>query len=537
MRFTNIFLQGIANNLINDYVNIIIKLVDLGRRLRTFIIKLVLILVPTWIHAISLYEQDIVTQFWILDRDSSKIQSEVSDWAEKYETARVISALDSEQLLALGKRVYLLMEKVQRLKRKALDSRREFQLEQSFADLYDIPVKFNRDNALPLLIATLADLVMYEQLAFWFHLASVDSTLIKRLNEIIIFGKKDHFDRLQKAWMRVDSRKIFARNLKLIEQYRNSYDLLQSEGSVYMISLRDRLDTHLAEEIRRSATFWGRLGQYILKAQKYLKLRASSRLNWMEYHLSKIFGYAAGAMNIQIFMDSIPITELERLKAEVLQPGDILIEKTAGAITDKLIPGHFGHVAIYLGNPSQLTELRLSDGQLLVENNLYKRYQSKIVAGKNVLDVVRPGVHLEDISAWRVTDLAIVRPVNYPKRLIADSILQSLTYVKTKYDFAFDVNTRSIVMCSELPYQSFKGIDFRTADLWGRRTLGPDDVAVLVSDVGPPVQDRPFQLIYFNHKTKEVPASKRFTVYRDQLHMAGSRYDEVPRNDLKYESF
>lgn len=514
-----------------------VDLIDQGIILKTLLVQLLLILIPTWIHAISLHEQDIVTQFWILDRDSNKIQSEVSDWAEKYETVKVISALDSEQLLALGKRVYLLIEKVQRLKRRAMESRKEFQLEQSFAELYDIPVQLDRDSALPLLIATLADLVMYEQLAFWFHLASVDSTLVKRLNEIVIFGKKDHFDRLQKAWMRVDSRKIFARNLKLIEQHRKSYDLLQSEGSVYMISLRDRLDTHLAEEIRRSATFWGRLGQYILRAQKYLKLRASSRLNWMEYHLSKIFGYAAGAMNIQIFMDSISITELERIKTEVLQPGDILIEKTAGAITDKLIPGHFGHVALYLGTPDQVAELRLSDGQLLIENSLYKRYESKILAGKTILDVVRPGVHLEDMSAWRITDLAIIRPVNYPKRLIADAILQSLTYVKTKYDFAFDVNTRSIVMCSELPYQSFKGIQFRTADLWGRRTLGPDDVAVLVSDVGPPVQDRPFQLIYFNHKTKVIPAGKRFTVYKDQLDLAGSRYEEVPRNDLKYESF
>lgn len=489
------------------------------------------------VQAISLYEQDIVSEFWQLDRSSSAIQAEVSDWADKYKTVKVISALDSEQLQSIGQRVYLLIDQVGRLKKKALGTRRTIFTEQNFAELYDLPATLKREDALPLLIATLADLVMYEQLAFWFHLASVDSTLVKRLNEIIIFGKKDHFDRLQRAWMRVDSRKIFARNLKLIEEFRRSFDLLQNEGSVYMIALRDRLDTHLADEIRKSATFWGRLGQYILRAQKYLKLRASSRLNWMEYHLSKIFGYAAGALNVQVFMESIAVNELERLKAEVLQPGDLLIEKTAGAVTDKLIPGHFGHVALYLGTPAQVSDLRLSNGQLLVDTDLYKKYAKRLALGKTILDVIRPGVQLEDLSNWKISDLAVLRTVNYPPRLIADAIMQSLTYLKTKYDFAFDVNTRSIVMCSELPYQSFKGIQFRTAQLWGRQTLGPDDIAVLASDQGSPVQNRPFQLIYFNQKTKTVSESKRFRSFKDQLELAGSRYEDVPRNDLKYDTF
>ena len=66
--------------------------------------------------------------------------------------------------------------------------------------------------------------------------------------------------------MRVDSRKRFAEKLRLIEHHRDSFDLFQSEGSAYMIALRERLDTHLTEQIRKSSTFWGRLKVFIESA-------------------------------------------------------------------------------------------------------------------------------------------------------------------------------------------------------------------------------------------------------------------------------
>ena len=39
---------------------------------------------------------------------------------------------------------------------------------------------------------------------------------------------------------------------------------------------------------------------------------------------------------------------LQEVKQE-LRPFDILFEKTPFRLTDKFIPGHFGHVAIYIG--------------------------------------------------------------------------------------------------------------------------------------------------------------------------------------------
>lgn len=482
--------------------------------------------------ALSSIEQDLVTKFWRLDHNSNKIQSEISDWAVKYDTVAVISALDSERLVAIGEKVYQLIYQAKRLKARAMGTRSPMMIEKKFSELYDLPSVLTKQSALPLLIATLSDLVLYEQMSFWFHLSGKDSTLIKRLNEISVYGQKGHFNRLQKAWMRVDSRKRFGENLKLIEHHRESYDLFQSNGSAYMIALRERLDTHLTEQIRKSSTFWGRLGQYFLKTHKSLRLRAKSRLNWTEYHLSKIFGIAAGALNVQIFMKSISRAELEHVKDQILKPGDILIEKTKGAITDKLIPGYFSHVAVYVGRPEQLQSMRLSSGQLLIDSPIFKKNSARLAEGQNVVEAIRPGVTLIDIRDWRVSDLVVLRIREYSQEYLADALLKSLSYVDTDYDFAFDINTRSIVMCSEIPYQTFKGVNFRVAKSWGRWTLSPDDIAVLAGDSDSSSKRRPFQLIYFNHKTKVVPTETRFSSYVEKLEMAGSRYYEVPENLL-----
>ena len=45
--------------------------------------------------------------------------------------------------------------------------------------------------------------------------------------------------------------------------------------------------------------------------------------------------------------------------ASQLRPLDLLLEKTPFRLTDAFIPGHFGHVAIWLGTEAELRELGL----------------------------------------------------------------------------------------------------------------------------------------------------------------------------------
>lgn len=474
--------------------------------------------------------QHLISAFWKLDSKSQKILSRVSKWSDVYETDNVISAASSQELKDAMVDIYRLVDAIRELQRKTSKGTTGFFQSRKFSDLYEEEDDRLDEDLVQLLIETLADLVLYEQMSFFYHITYEDKTLIKRLNEIEVLGQKNHFKRLQTAWMSPLNRKKFAKSLRILEKKTADLDLLQNDGDLFLIALRDRLYSTVADEIRKSESFWTRVGSYFKWNFRRLRQRARTRLNWMEYHLSKVFGNAAGAVNIQKLLDSIPEKELRRVRTGVLQPGDIIVEKTAGAITDKFIPGHFGHVAVVAGTPEQLKGLTLKNGTPLLETPLVFSLLDRLEAGETVVEAIRPGTTLINIEHWTITDLAVLRPRNYTKEELGQVIYDALAYVGTDYDFNFDVNTRSIVVCSELPYQSFAKINFRIAKSAGRYTISPDDVAVLAGPAGKNAPNRPLDLVYFNHETKEVPAEGSFELYKELLEKEESRYDDVPSN-------
>ena len=71
--------------------------------------------------------------------------------------------------------------------------------------------------------------------------------------------------------------------------------------------------------------------------------------------VSKFFGNSVGLVESRkgkLFGNE----QIKKEIQEVLQPLDIILEKTPFRLTDKLIPGHFGHVAIWVGNKKELQE-------------------------------------------------------------------------------------------------------------------------------------------------------------------------------------
>jgi hypothetical protein len=227
-----------------------------------------------------------------------------------------------------------------------------------------------------------------------------------------------------------------------------------------------------------------------------------------------------------------------------LRAGDILFDKTRFAITDKLIPGYFGHVAIYLESYGALQQLgvfnsatmrqatngmsieqidaqveayaaefatitekeewvRLSimrrrtfakthNGQplnpLLFEALYRLRYERE-----NVLEALRDGqaisgheggvtlnrfahfFYIDDFAAIRLRQ-GNLRDEEYRENLSRFLALALLQYGKP-YDFQFDVNTIDAIVCSELIYQSFVDINFKTGKSLASYTISPDQVA------------------------------------------------------------
>ncbi len=176
-----------------------------------------------------------------------------------------------------------------------------------------------------------------------------------------------------------------------------------------------------------------------------------------------------------------------------LHAGDILLEKTPFRLTDKLIPGFWGHAAIWLGTEAELRELGIWDDPLVA------RYQEEIRQGRLVVEALRTGVELNTLEHFlNIDDLGVLRKEGMDRQELGKLVLLALRQVGKGYDFNFDVETTDRIVCSELIYQVYTGIDWPTQKALGRATISPDNVASKALDGGP------LQLVTFYHDGKPV---------------------------------
>ncbi|MDH3621945.1 MAG: YiiX/YebB-like N1pC/P60 family cysteine hydrolase [Gammaproteobacteria bacterium] len=199
---------------------------------------------------------------------------------------------------------------------------------------------------------------------------------------------------------------------------------------------------------------------------------------------------------------------LEHIQSR-LQPLDILLEKTPFRLTDKLIPGHFGHVAIWTGTQAELIDAGVWD-ELLV-----KQYAGSINSERRIIEALRSGVQLNPLEEFlNVDDFAVLRPVFNEKTRQEDTreaLLMAFRQVGKKYDFNFDVNTTDKIVCSELAYISFPVIDWPTEAVLGRHSISPDNVAQMAWN------NVPLRLVMFYHDGELVPEDEQVEKMRELM--------------------
>ncbi len=180
-----------------------------------------------------------------------------------------------------------------------------------------------------------------------------------------------------------------------------------------------------------------------------------------------------------------------------LRAGDILLEKTPFRLTDKLIPGHWGHAAIWIGTENELKALGIWNDPAVVP------YHRRIRSGASVVEALRSGVQMNSMHHFlNVDDLAILRSPVTTREAKAKHILLALKQVGKDYDFNFDVETTDKIVCSELVYTAYTDMNWPTEKALGRYTISPDHVAKKA------VTGHGLELISFYHDGKEVTSHK-----------------------------
>ncbi len=186
------------------------------------------------------------------------------------------------------------------------------------------------------------------------------------------------------------------------------------------------------------------------------------------------------------------------IKANI-KAGDLLLEKTPFRLTDKLIPGYWGHAAVYIGTKEELIELGLW------ENPIVKKYHKEIEQGKVIAEALRDDVQLNTIKHFlNIDDLAILHNDYESYEEKRERIILTLRQIGKKYDFEFDVETSDKIFCAELVYASYFSINWKTKNNAGTYTTTPDDIAYeSIKD------STPFDITILYHDGKEVKYNKK----------------------------
>lgn len=171
-----------------------------------------------------------------------------------------------------------------------------------------------------------------------------------------------------------------------------------------------------------------------------------------------------------------------------LKAGDILLEKTPFRLTDKMIPGHWGHAAIWVGTEKELQELGIWDHPIVI------KYHKQIISSQGVVEALRSDVEMNSLAHFmNIDDIAIIRDPARTDAETARRIIRTLRQVGKEYDFNYDVETTDKIVCSQLVYLAYTDIEWPTSKVIGRYTISPDNVAFKATNSGP------LELVVFYH--------------------------------------
>ena len=191
--------------------------------------------------------------------------------------------------------------------------------------------------------------------------------------------------------------------------------------------------------------------------------------------------------------------ELEKELQRTLKSGDILLEKTPFRLTDKLIPGYWGHAAVWIGSEQELKQLGIWSHPVVS-----RHWDDEIRNGQLVVEALRSGVEMNRLEKFlNIDSIGVLRQPDLTNEQRRQAILLALRQVGKPYDFNFDVESNRSVYCSKLIYISYDSIDWPVKRSLGRTTFTPDDIASRA------IGDGELDLVYFYHDGQRVKRQPR----------------------------
>ena len=253
----------------------------------------------------------------------------------------------------------------------------------------------------------------------------------------------------------------------------------------------------LMHEMRTANTDWRWLST-VIRRQRAVVRRAFGRVvHWRLRHDWKAlwrmvfspFGRVGGGLGIMFAgriagkrpasgaTHAIDAALLQKLRPH-LEPGDVLLIRAEKKLTSTLLPGFWAHAAIYLGGTADIERIGVASHPLV--SGRWEELRRNEPQFGWVIEAVSPRVNIHTLDhSLRADHVAVLR-ANLNSVEWHAAFGEACSHLGKPYDFKFDFNISSRIVCTELIYRALHGrgaIDFELVKRLGRYTLSGDDLA------------------------------------------------------------
>ena len=223
--------------------------------------------------------------------------------------------------------------------------------------------------------------------------------------------------------------------------------------------------------------FWRLVWSRLRRDWRSAWRRLFAPLKVARYGSQALMGFALSGMRLPAGKPALDGAVLAELK-ESLRPGDILLVRADDKVTCALLPGFWAHAALYVGALEDLKALAGDDTPAWQRAcRIVERSASPLGW---VIEAIPRGVRLNPLPVCLAADhVAVLRP-ELPADELRQALLAAISHLGKPYDFEFDFNVSSRLVCTELVYRCFHGrghIAFAPVKRMGRWNLTADDLA------------------------------------------------------------
>lgn len=164
--------------------------------------------------------------------------------------------------------------------------------------------------------------------------------------------------------------------------------------------------------------------------------------------------------------------EVKALLLSKLKPLDLVYEKRTFVLSNYTIPGHFGHVGIWLGTKEELIALNVWDQEY------FKPFRAQVEAGNSIIEIRKQGINYQSLDSFiNLDEMAVTRVKNILDN--AEYVFSNLSeQLNKQYDFKFDARSADKLTCTELIAFSYGDIQWHETKTLFQVSLRPDDMAL-----------------------------------------------------------